>query len=349
MSRHILGQETNDFTQYLTLLARGRNSSRDLTQKEAQEAMQLLLKGKVLPEQIGAFFMLMRVKEETPEELAGFAQACESLWILNNNQPLQADIIWPSYAGKRRQPLWYVLSMKLLTNEGYSILCHGTRGHTPNRQYLEDVLEALNWPIATSKEHAQEQINKHKFSYLSCEHLNIQFQSWLMTKHTLGLRSPINTLLRIIAPKHSVGVQSVFHPSYAVTHQKTCLLINKTALIIKGEGGEFEANPERKITARFQFIGNENTEPFIIENQVSHYDNKCDTPCTQELIDIWKSDIVMTTNPYAYYAIIHTTTLVLMLKNKQDLSIQEKYSICADQAIKLWEDRDKSDLLKLRL
>jgi len=35
----------------------------------------MILRGEVLREQVGAFLMLLRVKEESPEEIAGFVRA----------------------------------------------------------------------------------------------------------------------------------------------------------------------------------------------------------------------------------------------------------------------------------
>ena len=48
------------FAQYIQMLGKGRKGSRDLTQHEAQQALEMILAGKVEPVQLGAFLMLMR-------------------------------------------------------------------------------------------------------------------------------------------------------------------------------------------------------------------------------------------------------------------------------------------------
>ena len=63
------------FAEYIRILGKGKKGSRPLTQDEAYQAMKMILAEDVLPIQLGAFLMLMRVKEETPEELAGFVLA----------------------------------------------------------------------------------------------------------------------------------------------------------------------------------------------------------------------------------------------------------------------------------
>lgn len=130
---------------YVRILARGKNGSRSMTLEEARFTMQHMLSGDAQPEQIGAILMLMRVKEESPEELAGFAAAINELWPAD----LNADLIWPSYAGKRRQPFWCFLSMLLLQQMGYRILVHGTEAHTAGRLYLHEVFSHFGfarWP-----------------------------------------------------------------------------------------------------------------------------------------------------------------------------------------------------------
>lgn len=316
--------ESNDFTQYVRILARGRNATRDLTQQEARHAMELLLAGKALPEQLGAFFMLMRVKEETPEELAGFAQACAPLW-----QDLKADIVWPSYAGKRRQPLWYLLSMQLIKAAGYSILIHGTSSHTAEREYTADLCESFGIEIASSHSAAKELLAGSQIAYLPCDVLHPEFQNWLLTKQTLGLRSPMNTLFRLIAPEGSTGVQSVFHPNYGKVHKAACKLIGKEALIMKGEGGEFEINPERTTQCLFTH----RDEPVKALGIQSHFDNKHGKPNKQALLDLWSGN---KGDEYGLHATLRTTALVLMLKDKA-----LTFDTALIKATELWQQRNK--------
>jgi anthranilate phosphoribosyltransferase len=57
------------------ILGKGKRGARGLTREEARAAMTLLLEGKVEDTQLGAFLMLLRHKEESAEELAGFTEA----------------------------------------------------------------------------------------------------------------------------------------------------------------------------------------------------------------------------------------------------------------------------------
>ena len=67
------------FAPFVRTLGRGKRARRSLTREEAREAMQAILDGQVEDIQLGAFLMLLRVKEETPEELAGIQKAGQLL------------------------------------------------------------------------------------------------------------------------------------------------------------------------------------------------------------------------------------------------------------------------------
>ena len=128
------------FAEYIRILGKGKKGSRPLTQDEAYQAMKMILADEVLPIQLGAFLMLMRVKEETPEELAGFVLAARESCNLASDKAL-VDLDWSSYAGKRRHLPWFLLSALLLAENGISVFMHGAGGHSAGRLYTQDMLE----------------------------------------------------------------------------------------------------------------------------------------------------------------------------------------------------------------
>ena len=67
--------EEHPFAPFVRTLGRGRRGARSLERDEARTAIGMILDGEADPLQTGAFLMLLRVKEETAEEIAGFVQA----------------------------------------------------------------------------------------------------------------------------------------------------------------------------------------------------------------------------------------------------------------------------------
>lgn len=233
------------FAQYVRILGKGKSGSRALTTEEAYESFRMILADEVEPEQLGAFLMLMRVKEEEPEELAGFIRAVRETLEIPPDAP-RVDLDWSSYAGKRRQLPWFILSTLLLAQNGINTFMHGASGHTAGRIYTKDVLADLGIPPCTSLQEAADRIRETGFAYLDLEFMSPKLHQIIELRPVLGLRSPVHTIARLLNPFGAEYVmQGIFHPGYRPMHQEAAMLINQPHLaVIKGEGGEIERNPD---------------------------------------------------------------------------------------------------------
>ena len=160
------------FAEFIKILGKGKRGSRPLTQDEAYRAMAMIMANEVEPIQLGAFLMLMRVKEETSEELAGFVQAAKASFEIPDCS-ITVDLDWSSYAGKRRHLPWFLLSALLLAENGTRVFMHGAGGHTEGRVYTHTVLTHLNMQCATSMDESLVQIKETNFIRCSC--CNISF------------------------------------------------------------------------------------------------------------------------------------------------------------------------------
>jgi len=236
------------FAQYIRMLGKGKNGQRSLTQEEAYEAMTHICCYDVEPEQLGAFLMLMRVKEETPAEVAGFVQALrESIPVPDDLPAISID--WPSYAGKRRHLPWYLLAALILGRNGYPVFMHGL-SRRDERVYTEQALGALGIEVARSLDKAINQLKAGGFAYLGIENLSSLTAELLNTRELLGLRSPMHTVARMINPLSAeLSLAPVFHPNYAEIHQEAANFLSQPkVLAFRGEGGEAERIPDRDCT-----------------------------------------------------------------------------------------------------
>ena len=232
------------FARFIQILGRGKSLSRALTMAEAQEAMSMILAGDVLPEQLGAFLMLLRVKEESPEEIAGFVLAAREAMALPSALP-KVDLDWSSYAGKRRQLPWFLLAVLLLARNGLRVFMHGAEGHTAGRVYTSEVLARLGIPVAGSFEEAVVHLGQRNFAYLTLDRVSPQLARLIELRPILGLRSPVHTLSRMLNPFAAPAMlQAVFHPGYMEIHQKAAALLGQPHMaVFRGEGGEIERRP----------------------------------------------------------------------------------------------------------
>ena len=230
------------FAQFVRILGKGKRGARGLTREEAREAMGLLLDGKVEDTQLGAFLMLLRHKEESAEELAGFTEAIRPRL---SAPTIQVDLDWPSYAGKKRHLPWYLLAAKALAASGVRIFMHGGGAHTAGRMYTEQLLEQLDIPNCDDWQAVGKALDEHSLAYSYLGNWMPALQRMIDLRNTLGLRSPIHSLARVINPLGArCGLQSIFHPGYQAVHREASRLLGDPAIVIKGEGGEIEVNPD---------------------------------------------------------------------------------------------------------
>ncbi|EWC40106.1 glycosyl transferase family protein [Stutzerimonas stutzeri] len=230
------------FAVYVRILGKGKRGARDLTRDEAREAMGMLLDGKVEDAQLGAFLMLLRHKEESAEELAGFTDAVRERV---QAPPIAVDLDWPSYAGKKRHLPWYLLAAKCLAANGVRILLHGGGAHTAGRIYTEQQLELLGIPHCEDWQQVGAALDQNRLAFIALGAWMPVLQRMIDMRNLLGLRSPIHSLARLLNPLGArCGLQSIFHPGYQDTHRQASTLLGDHAIVIKGEGGEIEMNPD---------------------------------------------------------------------------------------------------------
>jgi len=230
------------FAVFVRILGKGKRGARDLTREEAREAMGMLLDGKVEDTQLGAFLMLLRHKEESAEELAGFTEAVRERI---QAPALAVDIDWPTYAGKKRHLPWYLLAAKCLAQNGVRILMHGGGAHTAGRMYTEQLLDLLGMARCEDWETVAATLDRGEVAFMPLRAWMPLLQRMIDQRNVLGLRSPIHSLARILNPFGArCGLQSIFHPGYQANHREASRLLGDTAIVIKGEGGEIEVNPD---------------------------------------------------------------------------------------------------------
>ncbi|HYQ72787.1 MAG TPA: glycosyl transferase family protein, partial [Gammaproteobacteria bacterium] len=235
------------FAQFIQRLGKGRNGMRSLTREQACAAMRMIACYDVEPEQLGAFLMLMRVKEETPEEVAGFTLALRESFVTGKVH-FRPAIDWAAYAGKKRHLPWFVLAALVLAGRGYPVCMHGM-SRNDERIYVPEALGVLGLAPAGSLQEAEDLLASRGFAYLSINRFSPLTAELIQTRELFGLRPPLHTVARMLNPFAApLSVMGVFHPNFAAVHQQAARLLEQPgALVCKGEGGEFERVPDRVV------------------------------------------------------------------------------------------------------
>lgn len=247
--------QEHEFAPFVRTLGRGKKGVRDLDEHEAYSAMRMILDGRVLPIQLGAFLMLMRMKEETGTEVAGFVRAARETFTSAESPAIDVDVDWSAYAGKRRHLPWFVLSALLLASHDFRVFMHGTEGYDSDRVYAPQALAALGVPACESLAAAQASLDCTGFAFMSLRTLVPTLHELMQLRPVLGLRSPVHTVARSLNPLNApVMLQGIVHPGYFEIHREAALRLGVArAAVIKGEGGEFERRPDRPSQVRWMF------------------------------------------------------------------------------------------------
>jgi len=299
--------EEHPFAGYIRTLGRGRHGSRSLTREEAYDAMRAILMGEVADVQLGAFLMLMRVKEEEPEEVAGMIQALRERLVAGLPA---ADLDWPSYAGKRRHLPWYLLSVLLLARNGVRVFMHGSSGHTAGRIYTDQALAALGYEPARDAGEADAQLGRQGFTYMPLEAVAPELEALIGLRGLLGLRSPAHTLARMLNPgRAAASLQGIFHPGYLQIHQGGALALNEPAVtVLKGEGGESERPVDRACRAVTARAGVGADEPW--KARLSSRVSRPEQLELAHLVRVWTGDAE---DRYGEAAVIGTAAMAIRL------------------------------------
>ena len=328
--------QEHPFAEFIRIIGKGKNGSRPLTEEEAYRAMCMILRGEVEPVQMGAFLMLMRLKEESPDEVAGFVRATRDCIDLPEDAP-QVDLDWSSYAGKRRHLPWFILSTLLLAENGTTVFMHGASGHTNGRIYTRDVLAALGITPCTSLTEACSRMKRDNFAYLDIEFLCPKMHEIIELRPLMGLRSPVHTVARSINPFHAPNVmQGIFHPGYRPVHQEAAQLLGEAHVaVIKGEGGEIERNPDIPCLVQRVHEGRLTEEEWPPLFQQRHV--KAEDLDVQRLARVWRGEIE---DEYGEAAVVSTAAIALQLMGKADTPAG-----AMQLAQSLWENRARDKRL----
>ncbi|MFM2407640.1 MAG: hypothetical protein RL358_382 [Pseudomonadota bacterium] len=296
---------TAPFSTYIQALGKGRRGARNLTFAEAEHAMQCVLQGTVSPEQLGAFLMLLRVKEETPAELAGMVKAARDSIVLPPSFP-PVELDWAAYAGKRRQLPYFVLSALLLAQHGIKVLMHGSA--MAGRVNAADALAQLGFAACHNANEAAAQLQQRNFAYLPVATLNPRLQHLLALKATLGLRSPVHSVVRMFNPARAkTSLLGIFHPGYDTAHQAAGVLLGDENLaVFKGEGGDAERNPDSDCLVRGVLAGAAQDELWAAQFLQRHL--KDEAMDMSRLGALWRGEI---SDEYALAAVIGTAAIAL--------------------------------------
>ena len=227
---------------YIKDIGRGKDGARALSREQSADLMGQVLDGAVSDLELGGFCLAMRIKGETPEEMAGFLDATHARLnrVPGNGRPV---VVLPSYNGARKLPLLTPLLALHLARRGAAVLVHGTATED-KRVAAEAVFGALG--VAPAGRVAA--IAPGECAFVPTAVLLPGLKRLLDVRRAVGLRNPGHSLVKLMNPVDGPAliVGSYTHPEYALSMAATFALTGAHALLLRGTEGEPVADPRRQ-------------------------------------------------------------------------------------------------------
>jgi anthranilate phosphoribosyltransferase len=193
------------------------------------------------------------------------------------------------------------------------------------------LLGLLGIPLCRNWQAVGEALEQHNIAFIPLGDWAPQLQRMIDLRNTLGLRSPIHSLARILNPLGArCGLQSIFHPGYQAVHRDASGLLGDHAIVVKGDGGEVEINPD----TISHLYGTTHGQPWD-EEWPALSDRRHVKPATLDpnhLVAIWRGDLE---DSYPQLALISTMALAL-----RGLGMPRAEAF--ERAERYWASRDKS-------
>ncbi len=234
---------------YIKVIGRGSQGARALNAEQALDLMTQLLEGRVTDLEVGAFAVAMRIKGETPAELAGFLAATQPFCLAPFSARTQ---VWlPSYNGARKLPNLTALLALLLAREGVPVLVHGPLTE-PARVASAEIFSALGLSIAGDAAGITRAWQRGEPVFVPTEALCPPLARLLHVRRVVGLRNSGHTVAKVLHPlalaQNRGAVFRVVnhtHPEYAELLSQFLIETRAAAMLLRGTEGEPVADARR--------------------------------------------------------------------------------------------------------
>ena len=190
---------------------------RDLTRSEARAVMDQIMSGDATAAQIGAFLVALRIKGETPDEIAGCAEAMRAHVLAV--QPKRTDLVDTAGTGGDGARTFNISTAAALVAAaaGAGVAKHGNRA-VSSASGSADVLEALGFELELPPERIEESIDELGFGFLFAPFHHPAMRHAAPVRRELATRTVFNVLGPLTNPAGArAQVVGVYAPELVPT------------------------------------------------------------------------------------------------------------------------------------
>jgi anthranilate phosphoribosyltransferase len=217
---------------------------RDLTRSEARAAMDQIMSGEATGAQIGAFLVALRLKGETPDEIAGCAEAMRAHVLAVH--PKRSDLVDTAGTGGDGARTFNISTAAALVAAaaGAGVAKHGNRAVT-SASGSADVLEALGFSLDLPADQIERSIDELGFGFLFAPTHHPAMRFAAPVRRELAVRTVFNVLGPLTNPAGArAQVVGVYAPELASTIAEVLAQLGaERAFVVYGADGIDELSP----------------------------------------------------------------------------------------------------------
>ena len=216
----------------------------DLTDKEAEEAMTIIMTGQATQAQIGSYLTALRMKGETISEITGSVRAMRSVGVkvkLNTNEPIY-DIVGTGGDGAHTFNISTAAAF-VLAGTGRKVAKHGNRAASSHCGSA-DVLSALGVSLDLTPEQIAQAIEQIGIGFMFAAKFHPAMKHAIGPRKEIGQRTIFNILGPLTNPAGAdIQLTGVFAPAFTEPMAQVLNeLGSKAAMVIHGANGLDELN-----------------------------------------------------------------------------------------------------------
>jgi anthranilate phosphoribosyltransferase len=217
---------------------------RDLTREQAREVMDGVMRGEATPAQIGGFLIALRLKGETADEIAGFAEAMRAHVV--PVRPGRADLVDTAGTGGDGAHTLNISTAAALVAAaaGAAVAKHGNRA-VSSSSGSADVLEALGFTLELAPEQIARSIDELGFGFMFAPTHHPAMRHAAPVRRELATRTVFNVLGPLTNPAGArAQVVGVYAPELVRTLADVLARLGaRRAFVVHGAAGIDELSP----------------------------------------------------------------------------------------------------------
>jgi len=221
-------------------------ASKNLPDEKITWLISETMQGKLTPAQIAAWLMALRMKGETPAEIAACAKTMRAMATPINRAELPAVFIDTCGTGGDRSHLINISTLVALTlaSLGVPVAKHGNRA-VSSSSGSADVLEAVGYPLEEDPQLITDRLKKNNFAFFFAPLYHPAMKHAGPVRRELGVRTVFNVLGPLANPAAApVQFMGVYSRELLVPMAEVLKLLGLTAaLVVHSDEGLDEVSP----------------------------------------------------------------------------------------------------------